>query len=89
MLERCIRSKAVPSTLLHLCQSTCYGNSLVTNTVTRLSAGLMMIIIPHLSCHHNVQPAMRKQIQCFENQLIDQMLLFRLQTAELEIVYNL
>ena len=50
---------------------TCYGNGLVTNTVTRLSAGLMIIIIPHLSCHHNVQPAMRKQIQCFENQLID------------------
>ena len=73
MLERCISAKAVPSTLLHTppVPGTCYGNGLVTNTVTRLSAGLMMIIIPHLSCHHNVQPAMRKQIQCFENQLID------------------
>ena len=44
---------------------------LVTNTVTGLSVRLMIIISPHLSRHHNVQPAMRKLPQCFQNKLID------------------
>ena len=43
----------------------------VTSTVTVLSDRLMIVISPHQSCHHNVQPAMRNQPGVLRTKLID------------------